>query len=73
MSTAISIRLPNDLVRELDALAERENCPRAQIIREAIHLYLRDHDVLIAMERLKDKDNFIDFEKALKGRLDSKD
>ncbi|MFQ5910553.1 MAG: DUF6290 family protein [Thermoplasmata archaeon] len=60
MSTTISVRLSEEMVRGLDALAGMENCSRARIIREAIIEYLSEYrDCLIAQERLSDRGDFV--------------
>lgn len=70
MSTAISIRLPEELVRELDALASMTDRSRTYIIKKAISEYLREYsDYLIALERLTDKDDRIISGKELRERL----
>lgn len=70
MSTAISVRLPEGILRELDALAEMTERSRTYIIRKAIDEYLREYgDYLVALERLKDKDDSIISGKELRERL----
>jgi RHH-type rel operon transcriptional repressor/antitoxin RelB len=70
MSSAISIRLPEDVLREVDALAEMTDRSRTYIIKKAISEYLREYgDYLIALERLTDKDDRIISGKELRERL----
>lgn len=70
MSTAISIRLPEDVLQEVDALAEMTDRSRTYIIKKAISEYLRESsDYLIALERLTDKDDRIISGRELRERL----
>ena len=55
-STVISIRLPEDMVRELNSIAEMEGCSRAKIIRDAIRLHLRDLRIFNALRDVKESD-----------------
>jgi len=60
ISTSISIRIPDDLAQSLESLAETIDRPNTYVIRKAIEEYLRDYaDYLIALERLKDKEDGI--------------
>ena len=60
ISTSISIRIPDDLAQSLESLAETIDRPKTYVIRKAIEEYLRDYaDYLIALERLKDKEDGI--------------
>lgn len=60
MSTAISIRLPDKIANELDELANSIERSRTYIIRKAIESYMQEYaDYLIALERLRDKDDKI--------------
>jgi predicted transcriptional regulator len=40
--TVVSARLPDELVRSIDKTARSMNQSRAEIIRKAVELYLRD-------------------------------
>jgi RHH-type rel operon transcriptional repressor/antitoxin RelB len=56
MSTAISIRLPEDLAKQLDNIAKETERPRSFIIRKALESYLEDYaDIQVAIDRLHDK------------------
>ena len=56
MTTTVSIRLPDEIAKELDTLATSLERSKTFIIRKAIESYLRDYaDYLIALERLRDK------------------
>ena len=60
ISTSISIRIPDDLAHSLESLADTIDRPKTYVIRKAIEEYLRDYaDYLIALERLKDKEDGI--------------
>jgi RHH-type rel operon transcriptional repressor/antitoxin RelB len=70
MNPAISIRLPKDLVDKLNSLANETERSRADIIKEALELYIEDYaDLQIALNRLNDKTDTIlscrDFKKAI--------
>ena len=55
MTTQITARLPNELAESLDAAAGALKRSRAEIVRQAIELYLEDFDDLsVAVERLRD-------------------
>jgi RHH-type rel operon transcriptional repressor/antitoxin RelB len=56
MSTAISIRLPDELAKQLDGIAKETERPRSYIIQKALESYLEDYaDLQIALDRLRDK------------------
>jgi RHH-type rel operon transcriptional repressor/antitoxin RelB len=56
MSTAVSIRLPDSLARELDHIADETERPRSFHIQKALESYLEDFaDVQIALDRLRDQ------------------
>jgi len=60
MSTAISIRLPEKVADELSELANSIERSKTYVIRKAIESYMKEYtDYLIAMERLRDKDDEI--------------
>ena len=55
MSTAISVRLPDDLAEQLDGIAGETDRPRSYIIQKAVESYLEDYaDLQIALDRLRD-------------------
>ncbi len=62
----ITARLPDDLVKSLDAAAHEIGRPKSEIIRKAIECYLDDYmDLTIALERLRDPtDPVLDWEDA---------
>ena len=54
MNTAISIRIPDELVRELDSVAKTERS-RSFHIRKALGIYFGEQaDLQIALDRLHD-------------------
>ena len=60
MSIAVSVRLANEIVNELDELAIALERSKTYIIRKAIESYLQEYaDYLLALERLRDKDDEI--------------
>ena len=70
MTTTISIRLPDEIAKELDTLATSLERSKTFIIRKAIESYLRDYaDYLIALERLRDKDDEIISAEEMRERL----
>lgn len=55
MNTAISIRIPDELVRELDSVAKTTERSRSFHIRKALEIYLGEQaDLQIALDRLHD-------------------
>lgn len=44
--TLVPVRLDNEQLRGIDLLCVKENCYRSEIIREAIDLYLHQHQKL---------------------------
>ena len=66
MSEAVSIRLPKDLAKRLDELAKSLDRPKTYIVTKALREYLEEYeDYLIALNRLRDKDDEIVSEKDL--------
>ena len=57
---AISVRLPQDLAEQLDAIARETERPRSFIIQKALESYIADFaDLQIALDRLHDKSDVI--------------
>jgi len=51
----LTIRLENELERQLEKLAEETGCSKAYFVREAIKNYLEDRsDYLLALKRLEE-------------------
>jgi RHH-type rel operon transcriptional repressor/antitoxin RelB len=60
MPDVISVRLPADLEKRLDALARDLERPRTFVIRKALESYLSEtQDYQIALERLRDPDDAV--------------
>jgi RHH-type rel operon transcriptional repressor/antitoxin RelB len=55
MSTAVSVRIPDNLVQELDTVAKKTERSRSFHIQKALEAYLEDQaDLQIALDRLHD-------------------
>ncbi len=55
MSTAISVRIRDDLASKLSEIAKETERPRSFHIQKAIEAYIRDQaDLQIALDRLRD-------------------
>ena len=55
MSTAVSIRLPDSLAKELEHIAKETERPRSFHVQKALEGYIEDFaDVQIALDRLRD-------------------
>ena len=60
MSTAVSIRLSDDIAHELEDLVRTIGRSKTYIIRKAVESYLQEYaDYSVAIERLNDKDDEI--------------
>ncbi len=60
MTTSITVRVPDNLVDQLDELAVSLDRSRAYLVKKAMEEYLSEYaDYLIALERLRDKDDDI--------------
>ena len=58
MTATVSVRLPDDLAKGLEDLAQTIDRPKAYVIKKALEAYLEDYsDYLIALQRLNDKDD----------------
>ena len=70
MQTLISLRLPDNLLKPLDELAENSERPRTFLIKKALENYLEEYrDYEIAVRRLHDKKDEIISSSELKKRL----
>jgi RHH-type rel operon transcriptional repressor/antitoxin RelB len=70
MTTAISVRLPKDLVEQLDNIAKETERPRSFIILKALESYMEDYaDLQVALDRLHDKTDPIISSKELRKSL----
>ncbi len=55
MSTAVSVRMPDELVRNLDSVAKTTERSRSFHIQKALEIYLEEQaDLQIALDRLHD-------------------
>ena len=56
MSTAVCIRLPDIIAKELNHIAEETERPRSFHVQKALESYIEDFaDVQIALDRLRDQ------------------
>ena len=71
MSTAISVRLPENLAIRLDSISKETERPRSFIIQKALESYIEDFaDLQIALDRLRDKGDEIVSSKEMRKILD---
>jgi len=55
MSTSVSVRIPDDLVKRLDEVAKESERSRSFLIQKALEAYLEElADLQIALDRLHD-------------------
>jgi RHH-type rel operon transcriptional repressor/antitoxin RelB len=55
MSTSVSVRIPDDLVKKLDDLAKETERSRSFLIQKALEVYLDElADFQVALDRLHD-------------------
>ena len=60
MSNVVATRFPPEVIAELDEVARERKRTRAEIIREAVQIYLSEWaDYAIALERLNDPNDAI--------------
>jgi predicted DNA-binding protein len=72
MTISITVRVPDNLVDQLDELAVSLERSRAYLVKKAMEMYLSEYaDYLIALERLRDKDDDIISAKEMRSLLDS--
>ena len=70
MSTAISIRISDELAKQLSSISKETERPRSFIIQKALESYIEDYaDLQIALDRLHDKADSIISNKELKKSL----
>jgi RHH-type rel operon transcriptional repressor/antitoxin RelB len=66
MSEAVSVRLPEDVAKQLDDLAKSLDRPKTYIVTKALREYLAEYeDYMLAMHRLNDKNDQVVSEKEL--------
>ena len=74
MSVSVSLRLPDEVVSQLDDIATNIDRSKSYLIKKAIEQYLEEYvDYQIALDRLNDKDDEIISSKEMRKRLASKD
>lgn len=74
MSVSVSLRLPEELITQLDEIANTIDRSKSYLIKKAIERYLEEYaDYQIALDRLNDKDDEIISSKEMRKRLASKD
>ena len=70
MSTAISVRLPENLAIRLDSISKETERPRSFIIQKALESYIEDFaDLQIALDRFRDKGDEIVSSKEMRKSL----
>jgi predicted DNA-binding protein len=70
MATSITVRVPDSVVDQLDELAVSLERSRAYLVKKAVEMYLSEYaDYLIALERLRDKDDNIISSQEMKNLL----
>lgn len=69
MSITISLRLDEELVNQLEDIAQITNCSKSHLIREAVEQYVAEYDHQIALDRLNDVHDEIISSKQMKGLL----
>jgi predicted DNA-binding protein len=70
MTTSITVRVPDNLVDQLDELAVSLERSRAYLVKKAMEMYLSEYaEYLIALERLRDKDDDIISSQEMKNLL----
>lgn len=70
--TQITARIPDELARDIDAVAARLKRSRAQVVRRALEYYLEDlEDLRLGLERLQDPaDPILDWDDVRRELLD---
>ncbi|MHB8895670.1 MAG: DUF6290 family protein [Candidatus Geothermincolia bacterium] len=70
MSTAISVRLPENLASHLDNISKETERSRSFIIQKALESYIEDYaELQIALDRLHDKGDEIVSSKEMRKSL----
>ncbi len=55
MSTALSVRLPDSLIKELNTVAKTTERPKSFHVQKALESYLHDQaDLQVGLDRLRD-------------------
>ena len=70
MSTALSVRLPNIIAKQLDIIAKETERPRSYIVQKALECYTEDYaDLQVAIDRFNDKTDSIISSKEMRNSL----
>lgn len=70
MSRAVTLRLPEEILEEVELLAKNLDRSKTYLIKQAIEIYLEEYaDYQIALDRLNDKDDEILTGKELRDRF----
>ncbi len=70
MSHSLSLRLPEELISDLERVAETTQRTKTYLIRRALETYLKEYaDYQVALDRLRDKDDAILTRAELKKKL----
>jgi predicted DNA-binding protein len=70
MSSTITVRLPDEINKNLEALAEGMKRTKSHLVKSAVEQYIAEYaDYQIALDRLNDKDDAIIDAKELRKRL----
>ena len=73
MSVLISLRLPENIISQLEAVASITDRSKSYLIKKAIEQYLEEYaDYQIALDRLHDKGDKIVTSKDMRKLLDDK-
>jgi len=73
MSVPISIRLPEETAKALDAVASATDRPKTYVVLRALEAYLAEYaDYQIALDRLRDKDDPVISRTALRAHFSRK-
>jgi RHH-type rel operon transcriptional repressor/antitoxin RelB len=70
LSTPISIRIPENLARQLDGIARETDRPKSYIVQKALESYIEEYaDLQIALDRLHDSTDDLITGKELRKKL----
>ncbi len=70
MTVTLSVRLPENLADELEEIASLLDRPKTYVVRKALKEYLDEYaDYLVALERLRDKDDEVITAEEMRERL----
>ncbi|MFA5787789.1 MAG: ribbon-helix-helix domain-containing protein [Actinomycetota bacterium] len=70
MAVSISLRLPDEMAKAIEELAEQTDRPRTYLILKALTAYLAEYaDYQVALDRLRDKDDSVITSAELRKRL----